>query len=171
MELQYKLIRSSRQTLALEVISNGEILVRAPHRTPPVQIEAFVEQHRDWIAHAIELQQERQKRHPAPTTEQLAQYREKAIALLPPRVEHFAAIMGVSPTGIRITNAQKRFGSCSAKNSLCFSLLLMGYPDEAIDYVIVHELAHIKHHDHSPAFWATVQTYMPDYKRRQALLR
>ena len=171
MEIRYTLIRSSRRTLAIEVTLDGELLVRSPRRTSEWDIEKFVESHHDWIVRAIERQKVRRENHPAPTAEQLEEYQKKATEWLPGRVAYFAEIMGVEPTGIRITNAQKRFGSCSPKNSLCFSLLLMGYPDDAIDYVVVHELAHIIHHDHSPRFWATVATYMPDYKHRQALLR
>ena len=171
MEIRYTLIRSSRRTLAIEVTLDGELLVRSPRRTSEWDIEKFVESHHDWIVRAIERQKVRRENHPAPTAEQLKEYQRKATEWLPVRVAHFAEIMGVTPTGIRITKAQKRFGSCSPKNSLCFSLFLMGYPDDAIDYVVVHELAHIIHHDHSPRFWATVATYMPDYKHRQALLR
>ena len=79
--------------------------------------------------------------------------------------------MGVRPTGIRITAARTRFGSCSAKNRLCFSWRLMDYPDAVIDYVVVHELAHIVHKNHGPRFWELVERYMPDYKRRRAMLR
>ena len=84
---------------------------------------------------------------------------------------HYAAIMGVVPTGIKITSAKTRFGSCSSKNSLCFSLYLMAYPDRAIDYVVVHELAHIRQKNHSPAFYAEVAKVMPDYKERVKLLK
>lgn len=171
MEIRYKLIRSSRRTLALEVTAEGELLVRSPRRTSERDIEKFVQSHRDWIIRATTRQKERREKHPEPTAAQLEEYRKKAVEWLPARVEHFADVMGVTPTGIRITNAKKRFGSCSPNNSLCFSLLLMGYPDDAIDYVIVHELAHILHHDHSAAFWETVAAFMPDYKARAALLR
>lgn len=167
----YRLIRSSRKTLALEVSADGEILVRAPRRTPLVTIEAFVRDHEAWLERAKARHAERQARHPAPSPEQIEEYRAKANVLIPERVAHFATVMGVTPTGIRITGAKKRFGSCSPKNALCFSLFLMQYPDDAIDYVVVHELAHILHHDHSTHFWATVETYMPDYKRRRALLK
>lgn len=74
---------------------------------------------------------------------------------------HYAAIMGVVPTSVKITAAKSRFGSCSGKNGICFSLYLMQYQEEAIDYVVVHELAHIRHHDHSSAFYAEVAKVMP----------
>ena len=79
--------------------------------------------------------------------------------------------MELVPAGIKITSARTRFGSCSAKNSICFSWRLMLYPPEAIDYVIVHELAHIRHHDHSPAFYALIEQYLPDWKARMKLLK
>ena len=63
------------------------------------------------------------------------------------------------------------FGSCSGKNRLSFSLYLMAYPETAIEYVVVHELAHIRHHDHSPAFYREVEAYLPDWRARRALLR
>ena len=83
----------------------------------------------------------------------------------------WSAVMGVKPIRITVTGAKTRFGSCSGLNAVSFSYLLMRYPPEAIEYVVVHELAHIRHHDHSPAFWAEVETYLPDYRERRALLR
>ena len=60
---------------------------------------------------------------------------------LPPKIEHYAALMGVHPTRVTITGARTRFGSCSGRNAISFSWRLMQYPEEAIDYVVVHELA------------------------------
>ena len=87
------------------------------------------------------------------------------------RVAYWAARMGVEPAGITITAARTRFGSCSGKNRLSFSLYLMDYPAEAIEYVVVHELAHIRHHDHSTAFYGEVARYLPDWRARRALLK
>ena len=79
--------------------------------------------------------------------------------------------MGLTPAGISITGAEKRFGSCSGKNRLCFSWRLMLYPPEAVDYVVVHELAHIRHKNHGRDFYALVASILPDYRQREALLR
>ena len=81
------------------------------------------------------------------------------------------ARMGVMPTGLHITAARTRWGSCSGKNSLCFSLFLMRYPPEAIDAVVVHELAHIRHKNHGPDFYRFVEKTLPDYRQRIALLK
>ena len=171
--MEYTLIRSSRRTLSLEIAPDLSVVVRAPFLCGKGRIDRFVEEHRDWIdrhrAIAERRQQARLARRVSPEEE--ARLRRLAQEHLPQRVEAFARRMGVVPTGVRITSAQKRFGSCSGKDSLCFSWRLMQYPPEAVDYVVVHELAHIAHHDHSPAFWALVERYMPDYRRRQELLR
>ena len=89
----------------------------------------------------------------------------------PERVARYAARMGVRPAGITITGARKRFGSCSGKDRLCFSWRLMQYPQAAIDYVVVHELAHIRHKNHGPGFYAFVQEILPDWRERRALLK
>lgn len=169
--MDYTLIRSRRRTMALEITRDGQLIVRAPQRTPQAVIDRFVASHADWIATHLKKQQQRRDNHPPLNEDEIAALRQKAREILPGRVAHYAAIMGVSPTGIKITSAKTRFGSCSGKNSLCFSLYLMTYPDRAIDYVVVHELAHIRQKNHSPAFYAEVEKVMPDYKERVKLLK
>ena len=169
--MDYTLIRSSRRTMALEITRDGRLLVRAPQRASQAVIDRFVASHADWIAAHLEKQRQRAEAHPPLTEDELAALRQKARDILPGRVAHYAEWMGVTPTGVKITGAKTRFGSCSAKNSLCFSLYLMAYPDAAIDYVVVHELAHIRHKNHSPAFYAEVARVMPDYRERRKLLK
>lgn len=169
--MDYTLIRSSRRTMALEITRDGRLLVRAPQRAPQAVIDRFVASHADWIAAHLEKQRQRAQAHPPLTEDEIAALRQKARDILPGRVAHYAGRMGVTPTGVKITGAKTRFGSCSAKNSLCFSLYLMAYPDAAIDYVVVHELAHIRHKNHSPAFYAEVARVMPDYRERRKLLK
>lgn len=167
----YEIIRSRRRTVALEVTREGKVLVRAPLRMPQTEIDRFVAAHAAWLEKAQARVAARQAAHPPLTEEQREALRQTAKALLPQRVAHYAAVMGVTPASVRITSAKTRFGSCSGKNGLCFSLYLMQYPQEAIDYVVVHELAHIRHHDHSPAFYAEVAKVLPDYKARTKLLK
>ena len=171
--VEYTLIRSSRRTLGLEITADLRIVVRAPKRCSQRQITAFVARHEDWIRDHLAIQQRRAAAAAARavTPEQEAELRRRAAEYIPARVARYAPVVGVVPTGVKITSAQKRFGSCNGKNSLCFSWRLMQDPPAAIDYVVGHELCHIHHHDHSPAFWAAVARVMPDYKQRQALLR
>lgn len=167
----YELVRSSRRTLAVEVTRDGRVVVRAPMRLSQKRIDAFVEEHAGWIAEHLEVQKRRRENHPEPTEAEQAEYIRRAKEVLPGKVARYSGIMGLYPTGITITGARKRFGSCSAKNRICFSWRLMMYPEEAVDYVVVHELAHIRHKDHSKVFYACVEEVLPDWRERRSLLR
>ena len=169
--MDYTLIRSRRRTLAVEISRDCRVIVRSPLRTPTAVIDACVSQRRDWIETHLQRRREYVQTHPPLAAEEVEALRRRAKEDLPPRVAHWAAIMGLTPTGIKITAARTRYGSCSGKNSLCFSLYLMQYPEEAIDAVVVHELAHIRHKNHSPAFYAEVERWLPDYRQRAQLLK
>ena len=167
----YKLVRSARRTLAIQITPDGRVVVRAPFHMPQTAIDRFVASRKDWICTHVQRQAERLAAHPPHTEEEIAALRRRAKEMLPPLVDHWARQMGVSPTAVRITSARTRFGSCSGKDALSFSLYLMDYPPDAIEAVVVHELAHIRHKNHSPAFYAEVERYLPDYRRRAALLK
>jgi len=168
----YELIRSRRKTLALEITKDCRVLVRAPLRTPEILIDAFVERHAAWITKHLERQRQRvASAPPSPTAEEIEALKAKARAVLPEKVAYWSQRMGVIPSGLKITSAQKRYGSCSGKNSLCFSCFLMRYPEDAIELVVVHELCHILVKNHSPQFYALLEQYLPDYKERKKLLK
>ena len=170
---EYHIERADRKTVQLKICPDGSLLIRAPRRYPVREIERLIERHEGWIEKHRAMMEKRVEREQtyAQTPEQIEALYRAAREILPQKVAHYARLMDVMPTGIRITSAAKRFGSCSGKNSLCFSYRLMMYPEEAIDYVVVHELAHIRHHDHSGAFYAFVASVLPDYKKREALLK
>ena len=167
----YTLIRARRRTMSLQLDRDGRAVVRAPYGVKKEFIDRFVAEHEDWLNRAREKQQNRRLAHPEPTDEERKALIAQAKEYLPMRVDYWSSIMGLTPTGLKITSARTRFGSCSGKNSICFSWRLMQYPPEAIDYVVVHELAHIRHHDHSPAFYALIERYMPDWRERMKLLK
>jgi len=98
-------------------------------------------------------------------------YRVLAKRHLTSRVEALSERMAVAPTAVKINRALTRWGSCSAKKSLNFSWRLIQAPDDVIDYVVVHELAHIKELNHSPRFWAIVEGVMPEYREQKAKLK
>ncbi len=110
--------------------------------------------------------QEEQLRRQAETV-----YRRLARVCIEQKVRDYAQMLQVTPTAVRINGAKTRWGSCSGKNSLNFSWRLMLAPEPCVDYVVVHELCHILHHDHSPAFWQEVERVVPDRKLRQQQLR
>jgi len=168
---EYTLIRSDRKTLALEVSREGVVIVRAPNRARARDIERFLAAHEEWLEKALARQSERREKYPEPTEEEKAELISLAKAVLPGKVAKYAVLMGVEPAGVKITSAEKRFGSCSGKNSLCFSWRLMRYPEAAVDYVVVHELAHIRHKNHGREFYRFIESVLPDYKEREKLLR
>lgn len=166
----YTLIRSRRRTLSMEIRRDLTVLVRAPLHCSKGEIDRFVQRHENWIVTHMEKQRQRVETHPEPTEEERKALIAKAKRELPPKVAHYAALMGVEHAGITITGARTRFGSCSAKNRLSFTWRLMEYPEEAIDGVVVHELAHIVHKNHGKDFYALVESVLPDYKQRKKLL-
>lgn len=168
---EYQIVRSRRRTMSIEVKRDGAVVVRVPLRGSEQAVAKFVSAHQQWIFDAQKRQLAREQAHPEPTAAQQAALIERARTEIPRKVEKYAEEMQLYPTGVKITAARTRFGSCSGKNSLCFSWRLMDYPEAAIDYVVVHELAHIAHKNHGPQFWALVERYMPDYRERRAMLR
>jgi predicted metal-dependent hydrolase len=90
---------------------------------------------------------------------------------IPGRVGHYAGLMGLQPEGVRITSALGRWGSCSAGRRLNFAWMLMMADDGAIDYVVVHELAHMVHMNHSADFYGLVRKYCPDYVVQKGKLK
>ncbi len=167
----YELRRTKRRTLSLEISREAKLIVHAPMRMPIEQIEAFIMAHARWIAEKQEKAKARLTATPVLPESEIKTLKEKARTVLTEKTEQYAAKMGVRYTHVGITSAQTRFGSCSAKGSINYSYRLMLYPDAVWDYIVVHELCHLKHFDHSKAFWQTVETYLPDYKERAALLK
>ena len=168
--MDYKVVYSKRKTISL-CIKNGGLVVKAPFGTKKTRIENIVSAHLDWVKKNIEKQLERNKKYANLTEERIAGLKKTAKEILPLKVAYFANIMGVKYGRITITSAETRFGSCSSKGNLAFSYRLMLYPDEAIDYVVVHELAHLFEMNHSKEFYSIVENVLPDYKKRIALLK
>lgn len=100
-----------------------------------------------------------------------AWYVERAKEIVPARVAGFAAILDYRPKKIRISDTRRRWASCSTSGTLSFCWRLILAPPEVTDYVIVHELVHMRQPDHSPRFWEKVGQAMPDYKRHREWLR
>lgn len=98
-------------------------------------------------------------------------YKARALQVLSERVKLYAAQHGFKPMRIRITSARTRWGSCSSRGTLSFTWRLVMAPIEVIDYVVVHELVHLKVKNHSKVFWDSVAALMPDYKQRLAWLK
>lgn len=168
--MDYKVIYSGRRTVAL-TIKDGELIVRAPYGTTKSRIKEIVNSHFEWVNNNLEKWRIRNEKYDRLTDDDIKKLRLKAKSIIPLKVRKYAEIMGIKYGRITISGAKTRFGSCSSKGNLSFSYRLMLYPDEAVDYVVVHELAHIIEMNHSGAFYKIVESVLPDYKERQKLLK
>ncbi len=171
--LEYELIRSNRKTLALYVRPGGRVEVRAPLRMNIDAIDSFVQKKREWIESArlklYEKQAGKKTIYLSETEE--ARLKKMAKECLLEKCRHYSEIMGLSHGEIRISGAKTRWGSCNLRGNINFTYRLIFVPEEAIDYVVVHELAHLKEMNHSAKFWSIVEQIMPDYRERRNKLR
>lgn len=172
-EWNVQIIRSSRKTVSLQIKPDGAIIVRAPLRLPQREIDRFLREKSDWIEkHLTMVLADKAAGENAPLdAEEIERLANQALQDIPPRVHRYAAAMGVTYARITIRNQKGRWGSCSSVGNLNFNCLLMLAPEDVRDYVVIHELAHRKHMDHSSAFWAEVASVMPDYKQREKWLK
>ena len=132
------------------------------------QIDAFLIEKSSWIEKHWRIMQERQaalSQLPLFTVEEIRTLMEKAQVVIPERVRHFAPLIGVDYGRITIRCQRTRWGSCSAKGNLSFNCLLMLLPNEVVDSVVVHELCHRKHMNHSPLFYAEIERVFPEYRK------
>lgn len=165
-----EVIRSKRKTLAIEIRPDMRVVVRAPEKIPQKEIIKFVEEKQNWIKkHIAQMyfkaeEIKKQKKEPALTNADIEKLCQKALSVIPDKVKYYAEIMEVTYGKITIRNQKTRWGSCSSKGNLNFNCLLMLMPDKVLDYVVVHELCHLKQMNHSKKFWMEVEKYMPDYK-------
>ena len=169
----YELKRSKRKTISIKVSLDGTITVSAPLKTSKKIIDSFVENNSEWIEKALRKAAIRSTNADRYKIEEkdIPAFRKSAKLYLPDRTYYWAAIMGLEPSYVHITSAEKRYGSCNSKKGICYSYRLMAYPDDVIDYVIIHELAHIKHMNHSAEFYSLIEKYMPDYREKQNILQ
>lgn len=170
--IMFKLIRSKRKSISIEINTDLEVIVRAPLSMKKEEIDKFIHDHRDWIEKHKEIQKKRfANRPPEPDEYEIADLKRRAMEVLPRKVAYFSRIMDVDAKSVKITSAKKRLGSCSSENGICFSYRVMLYDDDIIDYVVIHELAHIKEHNHSKRFYDIVRRYCPDYKDRERRIK
>lgn len=98
-------------------------------------------------------------------------YKTQALTIFTERVNHYANIHGFIPKQVKVNSAKTRWGSCTSTGTINFTWRLVMAPLEVIDYVVLHELAHLKIKDHSPRFWKLMESLCPDFKRQRKWLR
>ena len=181
MDYDYKIIKSDRKTLEIQVKKDLSVVFRAPRYLSDREIMKFAKQKESWIQKHLELMKRRNKSNRASdeasepenkyTPEELESMKRYIKKLINERAASFAGIMGVSFGKITVRSQKTRWGSCSSAGNLNFNCLLALCPSEVIDYVVVHELCHLRHMNHSRAFWNEVAKYLPGYAEQKDWLK
>jgi predicted metal-dependent hydrolase len=159
-----------RRTVALRIEPSGALTVFAPHYVWGPFIDGFVRKQQHWILSKLAFFKDRPVPQPV-TPEERESLRTLTAARLPPFVESAVSRLGVQPRGYKVANQNSRWGSCSARGALRFSWRLGGLADSLMEYVVVHEVAHLREMNHSKRFWALVESVLPDFKARRKALR
>lgn len=150
----------------LRVDADGRIRVTIPRGGSRREAEAFVLRHTEWIAR----QRARLSGQTRPTDDRRA-YRDQARRELPPRLLELAAQHGLVVSRVSVRNQRSRWGSCGPGGHICLNWRLVLMPPGVRDYVLVHELMHLRRMDHSPTYWRLVAAACPEYPQAREWLR
>lgn len=174
-EITYILARSGRRTTSLTVSQEGILTIHTTRTASQDYVEGLLREHSAWILRQIARQTARLQA----AQEQISGLSEAERArsvhaaaehmrtLLSERIQHYAPMLPtdhIPITKVRIAMQRTRWGSCSARGTLSFNVRLYLAPAEALDYVVVHELCHLVHMNHSAQFWTLVEQLMPEYR-------
>ena len=173
-EYNVEVRRSKRKSAAIKITADMQIVVFVPLYVSDNEIERMVISKSKWIdEHMLKVQStidERSKLEKI-TFEQIKELEDQAVEYIPKRVKYYAEKENFVYNKITIKNLVSRWGSCSTKGNLNFNCLLMLMPDYVSDYIVVHELCHLREMNHSEKFWAEVEKIMPDYQRAELWLK
>ncbi|WP_444433275.1 M48 family metallopeptidase [Ruminococcus sp.] len=173
-EYNVEVRRSKRKSAAIKITADMQIVVFVPLYVSDNEIERMVISKSKWIdEHMLKVQStidERSKLEKI-TFEQVKELADQAVEYIPKRVKYYAEKENFIYNKITIKNLVSRWGSCSTKGNLNFNCLLMLTPDYVIDYIVVHELCHLREMNHSEKFWTEVEKIMPDYQRAELWLK
>ena len=162
-----QLIRSNRKSIAIEITSTGQVIVRAPRYMPEAEIQQFVESKSSWLEKHLAKREKNKEVLQAEgkfSPDEIDRLVELAKQVIPAKVAYYARLMGVTYGRITIRKQKTRWGSCTSEGNLNFNCLLMMAPPEVLDYIVVHELSHRVEMNHSAKFWAQVEKVLPEYR-------
>ena len=171
--IQYTVRKSARaKRMRLAVYCDGSVVLTSPVRMRTSVIERFFEDKKNWILKKLEMFQ---STDPAllqiHSDEDFQNRKSEALALVKCRVKHFNKVMGVSWNDVVIKNQKTRWGSCSKKGNLNINYKILYLPRKMQDYVIVHEMCHLKEFNHSKKFWRLLESVLPDYQEIKGELK
>jgi predicted metal-dependent hydrolase len=170
-KVRFCLIFSSqrKRSITLKIKDEG-VAVYAPLHTPKAHVQEFLHKQRAWIQRHLGEARRKKEDEPYYSQQEIARYRVQALEKVSERMQIWQLLLGVKAGRLKVTNAAKRWGSCSPDNNICVTWRIMLLPLELLDYIVVHELCHIVHKNHSARFWGLMGSVMPDYRERDGRL-
>ena len=156
------------RSVRFSISTSGRLQMSVPTITSDFLIKRFLNINRPNIRKNLPLKN--------PETQRARDYQKKILAkkakeYLPYRLEYLAKLYGYTYEKCRFSHASTRWGSCSSNKTISLNIGLMKLPEILIDYVLIHELAHLNHMDHSDSFWQEVESHDKDYKKHRKLLK
>ena len=155
--IKYELQYSKIKNIYIQ-IKNGKVMVKAPRRTTKKELDKIVTEKEKWIEKTLEKEKIKQQKKAIYTNQKFKELVEK-------NANQLIKETGLLPNKITLKQIKYAWGSCSSKKNITLNLELIKYSQQAIRYVILHELCHLKYMNHSKDFWNLVEQYMPDYKQ------
>lgn len=173
-ETRFSLKRSARaRRLSVSVAINGLVTVTVPFRVSESGIARFIRDQAEWIAQTLAKMNRASANQvilPRDRASYLA-HKSSARTLIRELLAIHAPRLGLPYKEVRIKNMTRNWGSCSTKGNLNFNYKIALIPRELAEYVVIHELAHLAHFDHSSRFWRTVASGLPDWHARRTALK
>lgn len=166
-DIKLLIVKQHRKSISIKIRNSSLIEVHAPFGIEDKDIDAFVEKHGDWINAKLAEMKEAESALNSIDVASKAEFDEKielAKKIIPEKCAYYADMIGVDYGRITLKAQKTLFGSCSAAGNLNFNIALMFAPEKVLDYVIIHELCHLKEMNHSVDFWHEVEKVMKDYK-------
>jgi len=172
--IEYKLRESDRaRCLRITIYPGGELAATLPRGMSLEKLENFLREKADWILHKVNLAKKRKPSillPPSSRREYLARKKE-ALAIAKEKTKYFGELYSLHPAKISIRNQKTRWGSCSRNGNISLNYRIVHLPEKYLDYVVVHELCHLKEFNHSRKFWDLVATAVPDFKKARKEIR
>ncbi len=187
-KIEYRVIRKNVKGLTLRVTPDLQVKLTAPLNFPISEIQEWVNSKSDWILNKMAIFENALEKRPPTDCRLLGEivsppneisdelsltlwYKQEAKKYLIPRLEYISSVTGLKYQKVFIRDTHSKYGSCSSLGNIGLNYRLIKAPKPIIDYVIIHELCHTIHFDHSPTFWSLVESYLPDYKESEQWLK
>ncbi len=175
--IPYQVMKSSRKTCSISLDINANLLFRVPLDTDHETIAELAREKSRWIIKHYQKALAEVKNRPVSNLSSVQRvalelkYKDAAHSYIPKRTAFYQRLTGGTYQRVCIRDQKTRWGSCSSKGTLSFNWRLILAPSDVLDYVIVHELCHLTHMNHSPEFWAAVEAVCPDYRTSRKWLK